>query len=121
VDPRGAERRVHPRYAAHLEVDVRDEAHFLFAYITNISELGLFVESADPLPVGTNVELRLASGGKELRLSGLVVWVNPVRWSGDNPNPGMGICFSPFGSEQRDEILELVRTIAYLREDSNAN
>jgi type IV pilus assembly protein PilZ len=42
--------------------------------------------------------------------------VNPLRADGDNPNPGMGIKFVNLKLEQRERLVEVIRTIAYLRD-----
>jgi type IV pilus assembly protein PilZ len=47
-----------------------------------------------------------------------VAWINPVRADGDNPNPGMGIRFIDLSPENRERLVEVVRTIAYVREPS---
>ena len=47
---------------------------------------------------------------------GCVAWVNCVRENGDNPNPGMGIRFVNLQPDERERLVEVIRTIAYLRE-----
>jgi type IV pilus assembly protein PilZ len=114
----GAERRRHERYPTAIDVDCESGDTFLFASITNISEMGIFVRSATPLPVGTKLTLRFAgSDGKRLELQGTVAWVNPLRPDGDNPNPGMGVRFGELTATTRERLVDLVRTIAYLRDD----
>ena len=91
---------------------------FLFAYLANISEMGIFLRTEEPLPMGTALRLRFAPpDGAPLELDGLVVWVNHVRPGGDNPNPGMGVRFVGLTSEQRERVVQLVRAIAYLHGD----
>jgi type IV pilus assembly protein PilZ len=119
--PTGADRRVHERYDTELSVDWASGDNFLFSYITNISEMGIFVRSDDPAPVGTELRLRFGLGGEpELDLEGTVVWINPVKPS-DNLNPGMGVRFKDLTADQRERIVDLVRTIAYLQEDESAS
>ena len=94
--------------------------HFLFASIANVSEMGIFVRSDAPLPVGTPVSLRFPGGEGErglpapLELDGIVVWVNPLRLGAPGPNPGMGVRFEALRPEQRERLVALVRTVAYL-------
>jgi type IV pilus assembly protein PilZ len=45
-----------------------------------------------------------------------VQWINPVRPLGENLNPGMGIRFLSLKPEERERIVEAVRTIAYVRQ-----
>jgi type IV pilus assembly protein PilZ len=103
-------------------VDWASGENFLFSYITNISEMGIFIRSDDPPEVGTELRLRFAGhDGAPLELDGQVVWINPVRPHGDNPNPGMGVRFSDLTPQQREEVVRLVRTVAYLQEDERAS
>ena len=116
------DRREHERFPTELSVDVRSGEHFLFAYITNISEMGIFVRTDDIRPVGTRLKLRFSGPDDEddtIELDGTVTWVNPVRLGGDNPNPGMGVRFESLTPELRERLVELVRAIAYLHEHSS--
>jgi type IV pilus assembly protein PilZ len=116
------ERRKHRRYEVSISVDYSDGDHFLFAYIENISEMGIFIRTDDPLPIGTDLALRFGSDDADrLELDGEVTWVNPVRADGDNPNPGMGVRFVDLSTEQRERVVELVRTVAYLQQQDHPN
>jgi type IV pilus assembly protein PilZ len=99
-------------------VDCETEDTFLYACIGNISELGIFVQTTDPLPVGTSLTLRFTAprSAEMFVLEGKVQWVNTLRPLHDNPNPGMGIRFSQLTAPDRERIVEIIRTIAYLRE-----
>jgi type IV pilus assembly protein PilZ len=113
------DRREHPRFDVSIEVDCRSEDNFLFAYIQNISAMGIFIRSETPLPVGTWLDLRFDHEGQTLTLRGQVVWVNPYRGNGENLNPGMGVHFAELTAETRDRVLDLVRAIAYIQDESN--
>ncbi len=116
----GAERRESPRVPVDIRVDYKSEDTFLFASITNISEMGIFIETRTPLPKGTqlNLEFELPKGGR-FKERGEVMWVNPYRPTGPNLNPGMGIRFLDLSREARSKIVDLVRKIAYLDDDGN--
>ncbi len=115
----GAERRKGDRVDVTWAVDCVADDTFLYASIANISEMGIFVRSTEPLALGTRVSLSFAPPGHEpFKLTGEVAWINPVRASGDNPNPGMGIRFVDLTPANRERIVEVVRTIAYVREPS---
>ena len=119
--PGGADRRQHERFDTELKVDWTSGENFLFSYITNISEMGIFVRSDDPAPIGTELRLRFGPDETPLELDGLVVWINPVKPGGDNINPGMGVRFVGLTPDQRERLVDLVRTIAYLQEDEQAS
>ena len=114
-------RRQHDRIDVSWDVDCETEDTFLYASIKNVSELGIFVLTREPLEVGTRVMLRFSPPGSEapFDLQGTVQWVNPVRVLSENRNPGMGILFVDITAEERERLVEMVRTIAYVRDPSN--
>ena len=116
----GRERRLMERVLVDLEVDYRCEDTFLFAYITDISALGVFIKTEAPEMPGTRLNLKFTPHGhaEPLELEGEVIWINPYR-PGDpyNLNPGMGVKFVDFDDDQRERVLKLVRTFAYLNDD----
>lgn len=110
------DRRTVDRFEVSWAVDCVSDDTFLFAAITNISELGIFVRTLEPLAVGTQMMLTFAPTGHEpFKLGGQVTWVNPIRPGGDNPNPGMGIRFIDLVPDDRERLVEVIRTIAYIR------
>lgn len=112
-----ADRRNFDRYDVEWAVDCIASDTFLFASITNISEMGIFVRTTEPLRTGTRLRLTFAPpGAASFQLEGTVAWVNPLRPDGDNPNPGMGIKFINLKLDQRERLVEVIRTIAYLRD-----
>ena len=113
------DRREHRRYPTSISVDYSSGENFLFSYIQNISEMGIFIRSDEPLDVGTELTLRFGPGDSEpLELQGKVVWVNPLRPDGENINPGMGVAFQDLSQEARERVVEIVRTVAYLQGES---
>src|ERR1700729_2676340 len=105
----GSERRTHDRFEVTWAVDCVADDTFLYASIANISEMGIFVRSTEPLVLGTRLELAFAPPGHEsFRLAGEVAWINPVRADGDNPNPGMGIRFIDLTPDNRERLVEVV-------------
>jgi type IV pilus assembly protein PilZ len=118
LDPSSLNRRRSNRFEVTWQVDCETEDTFLYACITNISEMGIFVKTEKPLSVGTELVLRFAppSTEKTFVLRGVVQWINPVRPLGENLNPGMGIRFLSLKPEDRELIVEAVRTIAYVRQ-----
>jgi type IV pilus assembly protein PilZ len=116
----GIERRLHERYDTSISVDYSSGDTFLFSYIQNISEMGIFIRSDDPFPIGTILELKFAPDGQDaIELAGEVTWINPYRPFGDNLNPGMGVRFQELSADMRERIVALVRTVAYLRPSDN--
>jgi type IV pilus assembly protein PilZ len=111
------ERRLHDRFDVEWSVDCIAEDTFLYASIANISAMGIFVKTTDPLPIGTRLVLSFAPPGYEpFKLEGAVAWINPLRPNGDNPNPGIGVRFVNLHPDDRERLVEVIRTIAYVRE-----
>jgi type IV pilus assembly protein PilZ len=117
----GADRRQYQRILIDLEVDYQCEETFLFAYITDMSALGIFIRTNNPEPPGTHLNLRFTLPGDEkpLELEGEVIWINAYRpGSFESINPGMGVQFIDVDHELKDRLLALVRKIAYLDEEA---
>lgn len=116
----GIERRRYERFDTSISVDYSSGDTFLFSYIQNISEMGIFIRSEEPLPIGTVLALRFAPDGQEaIELAGEVTWVNPFRPFGENLNPGMGVRFRELTADMRERVVSLVRTVAYLKPHDN--
>ncbi len=113
---RASDRREHERHAAtSVSVDYGDGQTFLFSYLENISQMGIFIRSEAPFPIGTRLSLRFGpTRDSLLELEGVVVWVNERKRDGDDLNPGMGIRFVGLTPELREAVVEVVRTVAYL-------
>ncbi len=110
-------RRNFDRYPVEWAVDCVASDTFLYASITNISEMGIFVRTTEPLAIGTRMRLSFSPpGGESFKLEGCVAWVNRLREDGDNPNPGMGVRFVQLSPDDRERLVDIVRTIAYIRE-----
>ncbi len=114
-DADGSDRRASGRFPVVWSVDCETEDTFLYAEITNISELGIFVRTLEPLAVGTELTLRFSPTNVrtgEFVLDGTVQWINPPRPG--CPNPGMGVHFRQLSPDDRERIVEVIRTISYL-------
>jgi type IV pilus assembly protein PilZ len=118
--PPASDRRSTERIEVTWSVDCETEDTFLYANITNISEMGIFVRTQEPLEVGTRLTLKFSPPGHESFIAkGQVQWVNAVRMLADNPNPGMGIRFVDLTSDARERLVDIVHTIAYIRSSTN--
>ena len=110
------DRRKTDRLDVTWSVDCVADDTFLFASIANISEMGIFVKTLEPLAIGTKVMLSFSPPGYEpFKLAGAVAWINGLKPLGDNINPGMGIRFVDLALPDRERLVEVIRTIAYLR------
>lgn len=115
----GADRRQYERVLVDWSVDYRASDTFLFAYISDISAMGIFVRTPAPEPPGTRLNLRFSPpGGPAMDVEAQVIWINPPRDDGDTSRqPGMGLQFVDLTPLQREQVLRLVRTFAYLPDE----
>jgi type IV pilus assembly protein PilZ len=115
-------RRSEPRLPVHLEVDCSSAGTgdtFLYAFITDISSMGIFIRTDEPQPVGTMLELGFTPPPdrkselppRRLELTGEVMWNTRGSETGA---PGMGVRFHHTSPKTRQRLLEIVRAIAYL-------
>jgi uncharacterized protein (TIGR02266 family) len=93
-----------------VQVEYRTASSFLVAYSINLSRGGIFLETAQPAAIGTQVALQFAvPGAAPIAASGIVVWRRELE-DADGP-PGMGIEFQNVGPQLGPMIDDLV--IAY--------
>lgn len=119
-ESQGAERRLSLRFSTAWSVDCVSDETFLYASIANISLFGIFVATPTPFDVGSLVELRFAPTGTEpFSLPGRVQWVNKSSALRKSKQEGMGIQFVNLSPEDRERLVEVVHTIAYVRDPSN--
>lgn len=120
VPPDGNERRSFVRVdVGNWDVDCTDGDNFLYSYITNISEMGIFIHSRTPPDIDRPLRLRFTAPGEEaMDLEGVVAWINSYRPNGENLNPGFGVHFTNLAPEQRERLVALVHAIAYLPDDA---
>jgi type IV pilus assembly protein PilZ len=105
--PRRADRLQHELLVAYRTVD-----GFITDWAVNISRGGIFINTRNPLPVGTTVRLiiSLPDAAFPFDLSGRVTRVNEF----DNPSnqvAGMGIEFIDIDDEKRGRIERFVERL----------
>lgn len=101
---RTANRRASVRVPYLCDVECHGlESGSLISRINDLSTGGVFIDVSNPLPVGSNLELRFKVPDKEIRVSG------EVRYS--VPRIGMGIHFLDLGAEERIAIQRVVEDL----------
>ena len=79
---------------------------FIEEYVTNISRTGAFVKRAEPLPVGTEIDLRFTVIMDDIET---IEGVGKVVRVQDDP-PGMGVVFTRI-SHHSQRLLERLLTV----------
>jgi uncharacterized protein (TIGR02266 family) len=103
----GADQREFVRVPVSLVVRYWTQRELSDRFIPVLGEGGLFVATAEPLPVGAriNLEITLVRRQWSFKVQGQVVWVNN---GGTAEQQGMGVRFVELTAEQRKVIHELV-------------
>lgn len=109
------ERRKHVRFPVRLALKYADslpEEHSDF--VLNLSEGGVFIETQQPLPPGSEVVMHFYIPPESMLLgefSGCVKWVNTQ----DNSKPfGMGIVFTHCTEEAKQRLIQYLEETAHL-------
>lgn len=97
------ERRNNTRLPIRILVEYESSEDFLIDYTANMSIGGMFIQTAEPLAVGTKFRLRFRIPGKDepVDTEGEVCWVLRAEEAGPM-QPGMGIRF--FELNQHDKV-----------------
>ena len=86
--PSAADRRTHPRYAfnATAEVAAADSRTRIKTLVRDLSQQGCYLDTNNPLPLGTSVNVRVTKAEKSIEVQGRVVY--------NRPGKGMGLVFT---------------------------
>lgn len=104
-----SERRDVRRLPIRITVEYEDTEDFLTDYAANVSIGGMFIETAEPLAVGTRFKLRFAVPGRPTPID----TVGEVRWM-QSPDksapmaPGMGVRFDDLEPADAQAVAELL-------------
>ena len=109
---RGSEsddRRLQRRLPIRITVSYEHMADFLTDYTANMSIGGMFIETGDPLAVGTRFHLRFSVPRSEFPIATVaeVRWVQ-VQKPGSRQIPGMGVRFDSLSDADRARVHELL-------------
>lgn len=102
AEPTYAVKRMNPRFpfCVEAEITLRDGT-WLPAQLAEISSRGCYVDTLEPLPVGTEFELSISDGLNTCELPGKVIYEHT---GGGLGVIGMGVLFGNLGFEQHSAI-----------------
>jgi len=94
-----------------IEADYRRADAQIFAWVTDVSRLGIFVRTNNPEPTGTLVCVRFTPPGEKepLLLDGEVAWTKTAKPGESYDECGMGVKFINLGAAQQEQISALMR------------
>ncbi len=104
------EKRKHPRIKLITKVTHLSGDFFHYYYSRDLSVGGIFLETQEPFPVGTEVKLEfpLPEVSDRLIVKGKVVRVVEHAEEGPGPYPGMGVEFVEMNEEANAQIADFV-------------
>ena len=98
------DKRSHPRVTVDTTVscEVRSSGALITGMAKDISIGGMFIESTEALPFGTEITIvgRFPGAKADLRLPGIVRWTKPV---------GFGVQFGSLGARETHAISQLLK------------
>ena len=105
-----AVRRVNPRFAffAEAEATLRDGTS-VPAQVSELSSRGCYIDTLEPIPIGTELRLRISSGLSSCELPGKVIYMHSGYGMGIF---GMGVVFGNVAAEQLSAINAWLRDLA---------
>ena len=95
-------KRVNPRFpfSAEAEILLRDGT-WLPAQLAEISSRGCYIDTLEPIPVGTEFDLSICDGVNTCELPGKIIYEHA---GGGLGITGMGVLFGHMGFEQHSAI-----------------
>ena len=110
--------RASPRFIARLRIGHGGNPEKLLTdFSINLSTGGVFIETADHLPVDTilNIEFILPENERTIGCKGRVAWVNlPDLLSNPNLPAGMGLQFLDLSQEDMDSVRQYIKNEALM-------
>lgn len=105
-----SEDRLHQRVPIQLLVDYQAGGNYLFDFCRDLGSGGIFIETPNPQPTGSEVELTftLPDSKETLEVKGEVIWSQKAEPSKDIV-AGMGVQFKNYDSTSHKLLEEFVR------------
>jgi uncharacterized protein (TIGR02266 family) len=119
---RPSNERAYRRHAVEIRVDWSTGRMFVSDHVTNISEGGVFLESARSLGPDSEVDMVLWLPGRSpIRATGHVVWSQDARAESSGVMPGGGLRFTEMHSADRAMLREYLSELESGREPSRGH
>ena len=107
------ERRGSPRAEIVVRVNYQNVDSLFSEFARNINDGGIFVETDNPQPTGTNIELefKLPGANRPIEVVGNVVRSVSADQAESDGAAGMAIEFENLGSDARQQINEIIQKL----------
>ena len=105
-----AVRRVNPRFAFFAEAEAAlSDGTLVPAQVSELSARGCYIDTLEPIPIGTQVRLRISDGTNSCELPGKVIYMHSGYGMGIF---GLGVVFGNAAAEQLSAINNWLRDLA---------
>src|SRR5690349_17842340 len=105
-----AVRRVNPRYAFFAEAEATlGDGTSVPAQVSELSARGCYIDTPQPIPIGTEVSLRISDGMKTCEVPGKVIYIHSGYGMGIF---GMGVVFGTVAAEELSAVNSWLRDLA---------
>ncbi len=114
VKKTGAERRKDTRLDVTIKVDYATKGMFVSNYVTNLSRGGVFIQTDDPLPIQSQINLTftLPEFNITIKAKGKVTWTYDIKKGTSIIIPGMGIKFTDLTAEHKALIEDYISKLS---------
>ena len=103
-------RRVNPRYTFFADAEATlPDGTLVLGQLSELSSRGCYIDTLEPIPVGTELRLHICDGMSTCDLAGKVIYMHSGNGMGIF---GMGVVFGKMGDEQHVAIDTWLRELA---------
>jgi uncharacterized protein (TIGR02266 family) len=100
-----------------FEVTTSSESQFFAGLTGDVSHGGIFIETYQPVPIGSRVAVSLSLPTGDVEVFGVVEWTRDAR---HGMSPGVGVAFEELPPDARLSLEQFCRLRAPLYHDSGA-
>jgi type IV pilus assembly protein PilZ len=110
----GDDRRKDSRFNVNIKVDYSTQGMFVSNYVTNLSKGGVFIQTDDPLPLQSQINLTftLPEFNIKIEAKGKVTWTYDIKKGTSTIIPGMGIRFTDLTAKHKALIGDYISKLS---------
>lgn len=103
-------RRQNPRFAFFAEAEATlTDGTLVPAQVSELSARGCYIDTLEPIPIGTQLRLRISDGMSSCEVPGKVIYMHSGYGMGIF---GMGVVFGRMAAEQTSAVSSWLRDLA---------
>ena len=103
-------RRANPRFAFFAEAEAAlSDGTLVPAQVSELSSRGCYIDTLEPIPIGTQLRLRISDGMSSCEVPGKVIYMHSGYGMGIF---GLGVVFGNIAAEQLSAVNKWLRDLA---------